>query len=257
MEPIKSIIEIKNLSFNYDKTEILQNISLQIEANKFTVFLGQNGSGKSTLMRIIAGLIPYKNGNILVENNELSNYSIQQRAKIIGFLPQKHKAVFPFSVQDVVLTGRVAYVKNIPQKNDLEIALKSIKKVGIEHLTNRNYTELSGGEQQLVMIARALAQETKILLFDEPISHLDYNNQIKFLNLVKQLVSESYTIVSVLHDPNLAFQFGDKFMYVHNKNVTNIENSKPWEHPLAKEVFHENIHQIMYNEKCVFIPKSL
>jgi iron complex transport system ATP-binding protein len=173
MGPMKKAIEIKNLSFAYNGSNVLEKINVDIEQCKLTCILGKNGSGKSTFLRILAGLIPYKTGLIKLMGQDNAKLSCTERSKNIGYLNQQHKAVFPFSVKDVVLTGRAGYIKFIPGEQDLKAADKAIERMNIQHLKNRIYTELSGGEQQLVMITRVLAQEPKILVLDEPTSHLD------------------------------------------------------------------------------------
>ncbi len=139
-----------------------------------------------------------------------------ERAKQIGFLPQSHYPVFPFTVEEVVLTGRAAYIFSTPTNKDREKAENAIRRIGIEDLRKRPYTELSGGERQLVLIARVLAQEPKIMLLDEPLSSLDLSNQAKMLNLLKGLVASGLTVVAVLHDPNVAFRYGDHFIFLKN-----------------------------------------
>lgn len=254
MAGLANIIEVNRLSFAYGQNEVLSDVSLNIARNQFTVILGQNGSGKSTLMRLLAGLIPYHSGSVRIHDKELRDLKASDRAKSIGFLAQKHKAVFPFTVEEVVMTGRAARVIYIPTKKDILVTREAIEMAGIEHLKDRLYTELSGGEQQLVMIARTLAQQPETILFDEPVSHLDYNNQIKIMGFIRQLINQGLTIVAVLHDPNLAFHFGDRFVYIHNRHVYEVKEGKPWEHKLVREVFHEDIEIIEYEGKCVFLP---
>jgi iron complex transport system ATP-binding protein len=254
MAGLANIIEVKRLSFAYGDHKVFSDVSLSIPGNQFTVFMGQNGSGKSTLLRLMAGLIPYNTGSVLINGQELRDLRPDKRAGSIGFLAQKHRAVFPFTVEEVVLTGRAARVAYIPTRKDIQVTREAIEMAGIEHLKDRLYTELSGGEQQLVMIARTLAQQPEIILFDEPVSHLDYNNQIKIMGLIRQLINQGLTIVAVLHDPNLAFHFGDRFVYIHNRNVYEVKEGKPWEHKLVRDVFHEDIEIITYKGKCVFVP---
>ena len=257
MAGLEYIFEVNGLSFAYDKHEVLRDISFNIAKNRFTVILGQNGSGKSTLMRILAGLIPYHSGSVKINYIELNEMKARYRARSIGFLAQKHKAVFPFTVSDVVLTGRAARVSYLPTERDMHVVHNSLEMIGIYHLRDRLYTELSGGEQQLVMIARTLAQEPEIILFDEPVSHLDYNNQIRVMGLIRQLVGRGLTIVAVLHDPNLAFHFGDRFAFIHNHHVYEAAEEKPWHHRLVREIFHENIDITEHEGRCLFSPGTV
>jgi iron complex transport system ATP-binding protein len=179
-------IHVHHVHFAYDSRTVLQDVSLQAPTGEFTILLGKNGSGKSTLLRLLAGLLPLKEGTVEILGKNLDRLSLAERGRLIGFLPQFHNPVFPFSVREVVLTGRAAYVFSVPGRKDRDKADQAIAEVGLEPLRDRPYTELSGGERQLVMIARVLAQEPKVILLDEPLSHLDLANQVRFLGLVKK-----------------------------------------------------------------------
>ncbi len=216
---IINAISIKNLSFSYGEKPILQDINLNFEQGKFIAVLGKNGSGKTTLLKLISGLIKYNKGEIFIGNNELISMSLRKRASFIAYLAQNHRSVFPFIVKDVVLTGRVANIRFTPSQNDKACAQTAMEKTGILHLQNRYYTELSGGEQQLVLIARVMAQNPKVLLLDEPTSYLDFTNQSYILKLLKDFTYEGMTVITVLHDPNIAFLYGDKFVFLKNGKI--------------------------------------
>jgi iron complex transport system ATP-binding protein len=255
MGQVNKAIIVNNLSFAYNGSHVLSEVNTDIETGKLTFILGKNGSGKSTFLRILAGLLPYQTGNVHILGNDNSKLSFAERAKIIGFLNQQHKAVFPFSVEEVVLTGRAGYINFIPKENDKQVAYNALEKIGIIHLRNRIYTELSGGEQQLVMIARVLAQNPKVLLLDEPTSHLDFSNQSHLLALLKKLANEGLTIVAVLHDPNLAFLYGDDFLFVKDKQVIrSASNIDAWNVDFLKTIYHGNIEAIPYNGRALLVP---
>jgi iron complex transport system ATP-binding protein len=244
------------LSFSYGSKTLFGNISFAVQENVFTVIMGQNGSGKSTLLRIMAGLLPYKKGSVTVFGEELRLLHPRNKAKLIGFLPQQHKPVFPFTVSEVVLTGRAAHIRYLPGAGDRAIAAAAIERTGIAHLAHRYYTELSGGEQQLVMIARTLAQQPRILLLDEPVSHLDYNNQLLIIKLLKELVREGITVAAVLHDPNLSFLFGAKFIFVHEGSVVADNSDHPWLNPLVKAIFYHPVAMVPHGNKQILIPEA-
>jgi iron complex transport system ATP-binding protein len=250
-----SAIIIKNLEFSYNGIKILHHVNTEINAGKLTIILGQNGSGKSTFLRILAGLLPYETGDVRILGVDNSKLSFAERSKIIGFLNQQHKAVFPFSVEEVVLTGRAGYVNFIPKESDKLEVNRALDRIGIAHLANRIYTELSGGEQQLVMIARVLAQNPKVLLLDEPTSHLDFTNQSHLLALLKKLANEGLTIVAVLHDPNLAFLYGDDFLFVKDKQVI---RSAPyvdaWDVDFLRTIYQGNFETIPHNGRALLVP---
>lgn len=250
------VIRVNKLNFSYSKNHsVISDVTCNISENTFTVIMGKNGSGKSTFLRLLGGIVPYHNGSILVRNKELKEIKLVDRAKMLGFLPQYHKPVFPFKVSEVVLTGRASYIHFSPKKSDEIEADRALEMLGVSSLRNRVYTELSGGEQQLVMIARLLAQKPGLLLLDEPISHLDYHNQIRILKLIKDLVSNKITVVAVLHDPNMAYLFGEKFIYVHDSEVHEVHDEKPWESPLVNRMFDNQLSPIELDGKSVFIPK--
>ena len=145
MGDLTPAIQVEKLSFAYEERPILNEISLEIPAGQFTVLLGKNGSGKSTLMRILGGFLDFERGNVHIMGEELRSFSSRRRARVLGYLPQHHRPVFPFSVQDVVLTGRASYVTYVPKQEDVEIGIAALERVGIIHLKERPFTELSGG----------------------------------------------------------------------------------------------------------------
>lgn len=256
MEQLKSAININELSFAYNGSLILDKVNANIQAEKLTFVLGQNGCGKSTLLKIIAGLLRAQNGTIKLFDNYSSKLSFAQQSKLMGFLNQQHKAVFPFSVEDVVLTGRTRFINYIPKNSDKQATIQALDKAGILHLRKRNYTELSGGEQQMVMVARLLAQNPKILLLDEPTTHLDLSNQSDLLNLFKRLVNEGMTIVAVMHDPNLAFLFGDDFLFIKDRNVIRPnERHMAWDNGFLKSIYHDKIETISHNGRALIVPQ--
>ncbi len=257
MGQLNKAISVTGLSFAYDGIAVLQDVNVEIETGKLTFILGRNGSGKSTFLRILAGLIPLQHGNATFLGADSKSLSHIERSRIIGFLNQQHKPVFPFSVEDVVLTGRAGFVKFIPGKRDRHAVQVAMEKAGILHLKSRKYTELSGGEQQLVMIARVLAQEPEILLLDEPTSHLDFCNQSHLLALLKRLTCEGLTVVAVLHDPNLAFIYGDDFLFATGKQIIRSGDSmNAWDLSFLKTIYQGNLQTVPYNGRALLIPDS-
>jgi iron complex transport system ATP-binding protein len=250
------LIEVKDLSFRYARgKDVLSDTGCSIATGKFTVIMGRNGSGKSTLLRLIGGLLPYHTGSIKIRGTELKKLKPGQRARQIGFLAQQHRAVFPFKVSEVVLTGRASYINYLPGKEDRDEATRAMELTGISGLRDRIYSELSGGEQQLVMIARMLAQKPGILLMDEPVSHLDYNNQVHILKMIRKLVEKGVPVVAVLHDPNMALLFADVFIFVHDSRAHTVDQENAWKHAVANRVFHDDLQTFEYNGKYLLIPQ--
>ncbi|MDO9573594.1 MAG: ABC transporter ATP-binding protein, partial [Candidatus Contubernalis sp.] len=165
-------MEFENVSISYGKQVILSNLNLNIPSGKITGILGPNGCGKTTMLLAAQGLLPIK-GLLWVKGREVGSYNRIELARVMGVVPQIHQLSFPCTVLDMVLTGRAAYISYLPQKKDYQVAHESLELTGIQHLSDKVYTRISGGERQLVMIARALCQEPEIILFDEPTSFLD------------------------------------------------------------------------------------
>jgi len=250
-------ITVSNLNFQYNKTPLLNDIDFHIRKGCFTVLLGRNGSGKSTLFKILAGILKPGSGQISMLGKNAANLPLKERAKIMGFLPQHHRPVFPFSVMDVVLTGRAGHISLIPKAEDRTKALEALETIGILDLKNRPLTELSGGEQQMVMIARVLAQDPDIILLDEPTAHLDYVHQARLLKLIKRLTSMGFTILSVLHDPNTAFLYGDDFIFLNNGRIFRPKaGQKPWDCEVLEKVYGVRMETIPFRQRALVVPNE-
>jgi len=212
-------IELSGIRYAYDGRVVLDDVSLQVPAGRFGVILGRNGSGKSTLLRVAAGLLASERGTVRVGGASLVGMDGRSRAGRVGYLAQFHQPVFSFSVRDVVLTGRAASVVTVPGAEDVAAAEEALAALGIAELAARAYDELSGGERQLVMIARVLAQRPQVLLLDEPVSHLDLANQSRLLETLHGLTRQGITILAVLHDPNHAFLFADEIVFLDQGRI--------------------------------------
>lgn len=248
-------ISVQNLSFSYGCLPVLHSVSLEAPEGRFSVILGRNGSGKSTLLGLIAGLLPYRTGRIVIAGHDLSSLTLGEKARLIGYLPQFHNPVFPFTVEDVVLTGRASYIFALPGRKDRAKTDEVIEKVGIQHLQRRPYSELSGGERQLVMVARVLAQEPKVILLDEPLSHLDLANQVRLLSLIKELVASGLTVVAVLHDPNIAFMWGDFFILIKDGAIRQLDHGEnPWDASTIMDLYGVTVEALSYKDRALVIP---
>lgn len=251
-------IQINNLSFHYGVVPVLQDVNLSFPTNRFSVLLGRNGSGKSTLFNIIAGLIKHRHGSVKLFDRETNSLSYKDKAKLIGFLPQFHKAIFPFAARDVILTGRAAFSGVRPSKTDLELVQKAVTQLDIERLADRPYTELSGGEQQLVMIARIIVQNPSIIILDEPTNHLDVYYQTHLLEILKKLSRQGYTIIAIMHDPNLAFLHADHFFFMKNKTVVYPNSTEGhYDEAFLKNVYDVDFDIVPVADKKIVVPKNL
>lgn len=207
------MISIRNLSFSYSKKskEIIRGINLDISDGDLMVLLGPNGVGKSTFLGCLCRLLKYK-GEIKLNNKDIRLFSEKEFAKRIAYVPQILNSSHRFSVRDFVVMGRNPYLKNLelPKQSDYAIADKFLEQLDIGAMKDKLLCNLSGGERQKVYIARALAQGSKILVFDEPTSALDFNNQYKFLALIKNLSRQGYTVIMSTHNPNHPFALNSK-----------------------------------------------
>ena len=199
--------EILNLSCGYDKKTIIENFRAEIKSGEFFCLLGSNGVGKTTIFKTILGFLKPLSGKILVDSRDIFTLSDKQRAKILSYVPQAHMPPFAFKVIDIVAMGRNAHLKMFenPRKIDFDIAKEMLNRLSMGDFADRIYTDLSGGERQMVLIARALAQESKVIMLDEPTANLDFGNQVRVLKELGKLVKNGYLVVMTSHSPEHAF----------------------------------------------------
>ncbi len=202
--------------------DILKGIGFEAPEGRMTTVLGPNGSGKTTLFKCISGLWRPRQGKIRFGDRDLAGLSHAERARLIAVVPQEHDPPFPYTVFDIVLMGRASHIPlfSAPSARDAAAADAALDRIGIGALRGRPYTKISGGERQLALIARALAQEAPVLLLDEPTSHLDFRNQILVLDKVRGIVRQNgLTVLMTLHDPNLAMQFSDHVVMIEDGSI--------------------------------------
>jgi iron complex transport system ATP-binding protein len=249
-------LSIKNVSFNYESTEILQDVTFEVTEGSLFGILGPNGSGKSTLLKCIDLLLKPKKGVILLDEVNLFSNDRRAIAKQIGLVPQKDNSLYPFSVFETILMGRTPYIERLggESSTDLKAVENAIAQMGIEHLSERTVTELSGGEMQRVIIARALAQEPQILLLDEPTLHLDVNHQLDLLSLVEKLTFEKKLItVLVTHDLNFASRYCNKLILLNSGKICAVGGPMDVLTPdNILEVFKVNT-EIEYNKSAKYL----
>ncbi len=215
------ILSVQNLTFSYGAHPVLQNVNFDVEKGEFLSLLGPNGVGKSTLFRCMLGTLTDYQGSVLVEGQEIRTLSQPERARRIAYIPQIHRPTFGYTVLDTVLMGTTRQLSPFapPRQAQVEIALDALGRVGVSELSDRNFAHLSGGEQQLVLIARALAQQSDILVMDEPTSALDYGNQLRVLQQVRGLSRAGYTVLLSTHNPQHALTFADRVLALHEGAV--------------------------------------
>lgn len=233
----------EGVSLSYDGHLVLGNVSLRLKMGAVITLLGPNGCGKTTLLKIINGLLRPSSGIVLANGKDVSRMKQVDLAKLMGYVPQSQRSSFPFTVQDIVLTGRMPHISALaqPGAKDVEKASQALKMVGASHLADRPYTQISGGERQLVMIARALAQEPSFLLLDEPTSYLDFKNQFVVLKMIRRIAKEKkVTVVMTLHDPNHTLMFSDEVVLLRKIDQTGTGgSSSTYQNVVAAGAPHE------------------
>lgn len=212
-------LSVENLSFQYPDVPVLHNITFDLPSGDFLSLLGPNGSGKSTLLRLLDRILLPQSGSITLDGHPLNELSRRELAKRVAYVPQDTLWVFPYTVIEVVLMGRSPYIGHSGFENaqDLEIAWEMMRLTDIADLADKLITGISGGERQRVLIARALSQQPRILLLDEPNAHLDISHQIEIFQILReQNEQRKLTIVSVSHDLNLAAAFSKRTLLLAN-----------------------------------------
>ena len=214
-------IDVQNLSFSYGDRPVLHDISFRVEKGEFLSILGPNGVGKSTLFRCVLGLLSGYTGQVLVDGADSRSFSVREAARHIAYIPQSSHPIFNYSVFDIVLMGRTSGLSTFrsPKKQDAELCRWALEKVGIPHLSDRCFHRLSGGEQQLVLIARALVQKAPILMLDEPTASLDFGNQLRVLEQCRNLAREGYTVIQTTHNPEQSYRYSDRILTIQQGRV--------------------------------------
>lgn len=213
-------LELAGIQFGYGNSDLLRDISFEVAEGEVLSLVGPNGAGKTTILKCINKILKMKKGRVLLEGRNVAAMKPREMARSFGYVPQSSPASFPLTVFDMVLLGRKPYIGWKAGRRDREIVLGIIKLMGLDEMAFRNFNELSGGEQQRVLIARAFAQEPQVLLLDEPISNLDMRYQFEILDTVAVMVRErGLAVVMAIHDLNLAARFSDRIVMLKNGRI--------------------------------------
>ena len=201
------MLSVEGLDFGFPGRTIGRDVSFTLQAGEVMCVLGPNGGGKTTLFRTLVGLLDPHAGSIRLDSSSLTTLSRAEIARRVGYVPQGHAGYFAFTVHEFVLMGRTAHlgVFSVPGKQDRQVAERALESLGIAHLADKPVTEISGGERQLALVARALAQEPKLLVLDEPTASLDFGNQVRVLQRISALAASGISILFSSHDPDHAF----------------------------------------------------
>ena len=215
------MISVRELSFSYGSRRVLNGISLEAKPGELVCVLGRNGAGKTTLFKCILGLLNGYTGEVLIDGENIMEMDAGQRARRVAYIPQANRPAFAYSVIDMVLMGTGARLTGMtgPAEAEYEAAEQALNKLGIGDLAERDYTRISGGEQQMVLIARALVQGARTLIMDEPTTGLDYGNQMRVQKQMRQLAAEGYTVLQSSHHPEQTYMFADRILCIKDGKV--------------------------------------
>ena len=210
-------IEVEHLSFSYGTHAVLRDISFCAGEGELLSVLGPNGVGKSTLFRCMLAQLQPESGRCCIGGTDVRQMTVRELARQIAYIPQSHSPVFNYTVHDMVLMGTTTQMGSFscPRQAQIDAADAAIDRLGIGFLKDRGYRNISGGERQLVLIARAMAQQARILIMDEPSSSLDFGNRIRVMQTLRSLVADGYTVIQSTHDPDQAYRYSDNILALH------------------------------------------
>jgi len=254
-------IETKDIKFSYGDHEVLRGVSFTAGEGQLIALLGPNGVGKSTLFKCMLGLIKNYSGDTLIGGKSVKKMTAAELAKEVAYIPQWHYPSFNFSVIDMVLMGTTAQLRSsVPGREQIETAEMALDKMNILHLRDKGYTQISGGEQQLVLVSRALAQKAKTLIMDEPSSNLDFGNQFRIMAQIKELAADGYTVIESLHNPDQAYMYADRIIAIKGGLV--IADGKPSETMDAELIsrlygIDVKVHSLRHDRIRICVPNSL
>jgi iron complex transport system ATP-binding protein len=202
----------RDLTIGYSDRVVGRGLDVKLEQGEVLALLGPNGGGKTTLLKTLLGILKPRDGEVAIDGRSLGAISVRERARLIAYVPQVHMPTFAFTVESVVLMGRTAHgnLFSRPSANDRAVAARMLEQFGIAHLATRPYTMISGGERQLVLLARALAQEPRFVVLDEPTASLDFGNQGKVMREIRALAAAGHGVLFTTHDPNHALRAADR-----------------------------------------------
>lgn len=247
------MVELRSVGYRTGETVILDDVSLSFRPQRFNVILGPNGAGKSTLLKLATGLLAPASGEVLFDGQPIGAYGAETLARKRAVLSQRIEMAFALPVQDVVMMGRYPHFSRVPSKRDREIVDQALELVGMSARRKQDYPTLSGGERQKVQLARVLSQiwgedgasGNSYLFLDEPVASLDIHYQIHMLDIAHKLLGQGCTVVAILHDLNLAFQYGDSFLVLEAGRVACVaDKAADIRQDVIERVFDVRAHQV-------------
>jgi len=241
---VSLMLNVKDLCFNYGNLPVFEGLSFNVEESELCGLFGPNGCGKTTLFKCCLKFLKFHRGSVTMDGIDISGHRIENMAKLVAYVPQEHKPPFPYLVKEVVLMGRTPHLRSVfgIRRKDKERALEALDVLDIVHLADQPYNQLSGGQRQMVLMARAIAQDTKIMLLDEPTSALDFSNQIRIWDIMRRLAKEGITILACSHDPNHVSWFCNKVVVMNRNGI--VAEGSPHQvitEPILDEIYHRGI----------------
>ncbi len=232
------------MHFRYGSFPVLSGVSFSVGKGELCGLFGPNGSGKTTLFKCCLRFLHAERGRVMVHNEDISRCNIEHLARLVAYVPQEHKPPFPYLVREVVLMGRTPHLGGFfgIRRRDREIAMDALATLGISDLADRPYNQLSGGQRQMVLMARAIAQDTPLLFLDEPTSALDFQNQMRIWEIMRDVAGEGKTILACSHDPNHVAWFCDRVVVVGDGTV--VAEGPP------EDVISEAVLGEIYQDVC-------
>ncbi len=248
-------IAIQEIEFSYNGTPVLEDITCTIEKGDFIALVGPNGSGKSTLIKCINGILKPQKGIVLIDDKSFPN--ADELAKKMAYVPQSTNKIVGLSVFDTVLLGRKPYINWKPAKHDLIVTADILKTLHLDPVAMKDVNKLSGGQQQTVFIARALAQEPSILLLDEPTANLDIRHQIEVLELLNTLSAKGITIIIALHDINMAVRYASKIIMLKKGKIFSYGGKETIKEEHIENLYDVKVHIIRDRENIYIVPNGM
>lgn len=238
------MLQVDLLSFQYGNHAVFKDISFSLKERELCAILGINGSGKSTLFKCCMGFLQPSNGEIKLQGHLINQLKTAEIAKKVSYVPQEHPVTFPYSVREMVLMGRTTYISNFFKISEEQYikAEDALKSLSLNHLAEKAFSQLSGGQRQMVLIARAIAQETPLMLLDEPTSSLDFKNQLLIWKTLHRLKKLGKSIFVCTHDPNHVLWFCDRVLVIDDQKL--IADGHP------HDVLNEKILRKIYGPVC-------
>lgn len=255
----KNIIEIRDFTASYGKENVLEDINIEFENDKFYCLLGENGSGKTTLFKHILGSIKAKSGNIFIDGEDIFSFNSIALSKYISYIPQAIRGEFNFLCIDAALFGLAGEIKLLktPSEKDIKKCVETFEYLNITHLLHKNLMEISGGERQMVYIARAIIKDTPIILMDEPTSSLDYKNQLTVMKIARDFAHKGKAVIMSIHNPLLACLYADEVIALKNKkifyrgNFTEMDSAS-----ILSKLYNEDILLLESSGRKIPVPKK-